>query len=121
MNNGIKLYLGIFSLAMLTVAIFLGTPKEASAQVGAAAAALNGIVRDASGAVIPGAAITLTNVDTGTRQTTSSNSTGTYSIVNIAPGHYTVTAQRQGFTTAKQPSFTLEVNQWSGFSSGLQA
>ncbi|MGB8480089.1 MAG: TonB-dependent receptor [Acidobacteriaceae bacterium] len=120
MNNRIKPYLRIFSLAVLTVAIFLGISKEASAQVGTASAALSGIVRDASGAVIPGAAIALTNVDTGTNQTASSNSTGTYSIIDIPPGHYTVTAQKQGFNTAKQPSFTLEVNQTATINFRLQ-
>jgi Carboxypeptidase regulatory-like domain/TonB dependent receptor-like, beta-barrel len=74
-------------------------------------AALNGTVRDPSGAVIDGATIMLTNVNTGVSQSGHSNSSGAYSFVNILPGHYVLEASREGFRTDRQPEFSLEVNQ----------
>src|ERR1035437_1265216 len=87
--------------ATIAIAIFLGISGTAAAQVGTAAAALNGTVRDASGAVVPGATITLKNSRTGFEQVTKSNQTGNYSLVNISPGTYTATVSMQGFSSAK--------------------
>src|SRR5208337_5033418 len=95
-------------------------PGTAVAQTGTAAAALNGTVRDASGAVIPDAAITLTNTKTGFKQITASNSTGNYTLVNISPGNYTVTVTKEGFSTAKEEEFVLSVNQTATLNFDLQ-
>src|SRR5467141_2490746 len=73
----------------------------AAGQAGSAAAALNGTVRDPSGAVVPGATIALINTRTGFQQATESNSTGNYSIVNITPGTYTISASKPSFSTEK--------------------
>src|SRR6185312_4583150 len=67
--------------------------------------------KDASGAVVPDANITLTNTDTGVAQTKVSSGVGLYSFLNIPPGHYTLQASRSGFETVVQPQFTLRVNQ----------
>ena len=67
MNDRIKPYLRIFSLAVLTATLCLAMSQESSAQIGTASAALNGTVRDASGAVVPDATITLKNTQTGFR------------------------------------------------------
>lgn len=111
MNHRIKPYLRILSLAVLTATLCLAMSQEASAQIGTASAALNGTVRDASGAVVPDATITLKNTATGFEQVTKSNNTGNYSLVNISPGSYTATTSLQGFSTAKSPVFNLSVNQ----------
>ena len=111
MNDRIKPYLRIFSLAVLTATLCLAMSQESSAQIGTASAALNGTVRDASGAVVPDATITLKNTETGFEQVTKSNNTGNYSLVNISPGSYTATVSMQGFSTAKSPVFKLSVNQ----------
>src|ERR1041384_1037705 len=75
------------------------------------AAALNGTIRDSSGAVIPDATLKLTNVNTGVAQPARTNNTGAYSFVNIPPGHYVLEATREGFRTERQPEFSLDVNQ----------
>jgi hypothetical protein len=92
----------------------------AAAQVASAAAALNGTVRDPSGAVVPGAIITLVNSRTGFKQVTESNSTGDYSIVNITPGNYVVTVSKDGFSNAKSDQFSLGVNQTGTMNFNLQ-
>src|SRR5579875_108147 len=107
-------------LGLLIVAAVAGVVSQAAAQVGTAAAALNGIVHDTSGAVVPGAAITLRNTNTGFEQVTKSNDTGNYSIVNIIPGRYIVTAAMKGFATSKSPEFALAVNQTATINFSLQ-
>ena len=57
----------------ISVAIYLAISSPAVAQGSSADAALNGTVRDTSGAVVPDAVITLTNTKTGVGQTTKSN------------------------------------------------
>lgn len=74
-------------------------------------ASINGIVRDTSGANIPGAKIVLQNVTTGEERSTVSNETGYYTIVNIPPGSYSLTTSKQGFETTKEAEFRLAVNQ----------
>ena len=98
-------------LIMLGIAIDVSMPRTAEGQAGNAAAALNGTVRDPTGAVVPDATITLLNTKTGFKKVTASNSTGNYSLVDISPGSYTVTIVKEGFSTAKESEFVLSVNQ----------
>jgi len=111
MNSPLSRSLRILSSAMLTVAICIGMSVNSAAQAGTAAAALNGTVRDPSGAAVPSATITLINVQTGFRLVTQSNATGSYSLVNISPGNYTATVAKEGFSTGKSSEFELGVNQ----------
>lgn len=111
-----RVLLHVFAGAMLVLALASG----AIAQVGSASAALNGTVRDPSGAVVPRATITLTSVETGTKQVATTNSDGTYVFVNIPPGSYSAQAARQGFKTSEQPPFRLDVNQSSTLNFALQ-
>jgi outer membrane receptor protein involved in Fe transport len=83
-------------------------------------AALNGTVRDTSGAVITAATVMLTNVNTGVAQSVHSNGSGAYSFVNILPGRYILEASRDGFKTDRQPEFSLEVNQTATINFSLQ-
>ena len=101
----------VLTLALLGFVLGAATCQTVSAQAGTAAAALNGSVRDESGAVVPGAVVTLTNSETGLKQVTESNSTGNYSLVNISPGNYIASVSKTGFATEQSPSFALSVNQ----------
>ncbi len=55
---------------------------------------------DPSGALIPGATVTLTNPSTNLTKVTQSSTSGTYTFDQILPGEYTVTANAAGFSTA---------------------
>ena len=68
---------------------------------------VQGTVEDNSGAVIPTANVLLTNVGTGISQKTTTDSTGGFRIVSLAPGNYTVEASASGFSTARTP-FVLQ-------------
>jgi outer membrane receptor protein involved in Fe transport len=73
-------------------------------------ATINGTVRDPSGAVVPGAQVTLANADTGVKVTRETNASGFYVFVNVPPGNYTLSVQAQGFSTAETPVFPVRVN-----------
>src|SRR5258705_6380893 len=57
---------------------------------------LGGVVRDATGAAVPGATVTITNAATNATQTVTSSADGSYS-ANVPPGTYTVTVSLRGF------------------------
>jgi hypothetical protein len=82
-----------------------------SAQVFAQDASLSGTVTDASGAVIPGVAITATNDNTGVVSNTVSNTAGAYSYPRLLPGVYTVKADMKGFQPKTYTKVTLGASQ----------
>ena len=71
-----------------------------------------GTVTDASNAVIPGAGVTVTNVETTERQTTVSNGSGNYQFVNLLPGNYRVDVEMSGFKhlTRNQVQVAVQVS-----------
>lgn len=60
-------------------------------------ASIQGIVQDPSGGAIPQASIRLLNTATGVSQTTTTDASGNYRFVSIAPGPYRITAEATGF------------------------
>ncbi|RMG56492.1 MAG: TonB-dependent receptor [Acidobacteria bacterium] len=80
------------------------------AQVGATGE-ISGIVRDATGAVVPGAVITVTNLKTGSARSTSTNESGFYVIAGLPPGEYELRAEHEGFKTYVHPKLVLTVGQ----------
>ncbi len=71
-------------------------------------ATLSGAIRDASGAVVPEAKISVTNINTGATRETATDSEGRYNLTNLGPGQYEVRAERAGFRTA-QSAVTLTI------------
>ncbi len=58
---------------------------------------LTGTVTDNTGAVIPGANVTISNMATGVEQTTTTNASGVYTFPNVVPGQYIVLVEFTGF------------------------
>jgi hypothetical protein len=85
----------------------------ATAQV--ATASINGTVRDPSGAVVPEARLVLHNLETSVDRVTRTNETGTYVLLQIPPGTYSLTIGKEGFQGAKLESIALVVNQTTAF------
>ncbi|WP_263383791.1 carboxypeptidase-like regulatory domain-containing protein [Granulicella arctica] len=92
-------------LIALTV-VWVGT---AHAQL--STASVNGVVHDASGASVVNATVKLRNLDTSVETVTASNNTGSYTIVSVTPGQYTLEATAPSFGTQKITTFTLTVGQ----------
>src|SRR6202012_2990279 len=72
---------------------------------------INGTVKDASGAVVPGADVTLTETDTGLVLHRKTNGAGLYAFSPVKIGHYTVSASPKGFRTTVQPKLELNMQQ----------
>jgi hypothetical protein len=68
-----------------------------------------GTVTDASGAAIPNATVTITNIDTGLTTTVTTSNTGYFTSQALPPGNYKITADAQGFKKAVRSSVTLLV------------
>ena len=68
-----------------------------------------GTVEDQSRAVIPGASVTVTNVDTGIRRTVVTDSAGRYHVPTLIPGNYEIQAQAAGFQTELRKGVQLTV------------
>src|SRR5947208_11216282 len=84
-------------------------------------ASLNGVVRDATGAVVPKASVVLHSSDTGVERRTVSNDTGTYVFSNISPGRYTLKVSAPSFSTKQISDFVLAVNQTATIDVSLAA
>ncbi len=56
-----------------------------------------GSVLDPSGAAVPGATVTLSNLDTGAKQTATTSSTGAYRFALLNPGNYSIGVSATGF------------------------
>ncbi|MCI0663961.1 MAG: carboxypeptidase-like regulatory domain-containing protein, partial [Acidobacteria bacterium] len=72
-------------------------------------ATLSGVIRDASGAVVPGVKVTAKNTQTSATRETTTDTEGRYSLTNLGPGQYEVRAERTGFRRAVQSGVTLAV------------
>ncbi|HEX5284899.1 MAG TPA: carboxypeptidase regulatory-like domain-containing protein, partial [Bryocella sp.] len=70
-----------------------------------------GTITDSTGAILPGANITVSNVATGQNAIRKSDSQGNYTFPTLVPGKYSVTAQHEGFETQTQANLTLDANQ----------
>jgi hypothetical protein len=70
-----------------------------------------GTVTDATGAVVPGAEVSLLRVATGERRQTKTDATGNYSFPLIEIGDYTVTVAMQGFKTQTQTGINVSYQQ----------
>ena len=70
---------------------------------------ISGVVRDASGAAVPGATVRVMNVNTNVVVTLTTNSAGAYVATSLNPGLYNVEAEAKGFKTAIIKDIALEV------------
>ncbi|MGA8161162.1 MAG: TonB-dependent receptor [Acidobacteriaceae bacterium] len=72
---------------------------------------INGTVTDPSGAVVPSAKVTITSEETGSPQTTITNSDGIFNMPGLAVGHYDLSISAPGFTTYKKSGIVVNVAQ----------
>src|SRR5277367_1966834 len=73
-------------------------------------ASISGTVMDTSGAVVTGATVTATSVDTGLVTTLTTNAQGFYSFQSLPLGKYTIGVQMAGFKAYTQTGVVLDVN-----------
>jgi len=74
-------------------------------------ARLQGVVSDSSGAVVPGATVTLTNQETNRSQTATTSGDGVYSFASLSPGVYRIKVENPGFKPQIQANVTIAAEQ----------
>lgn len=72
---------------------------------------ITGIVRDSSGAVVPGATVSVTNPATNFTRTALSNEAGVYNFPLLPPGKYNIKVEMPGFRTVTRNDVELQVQQ----------
>src|SRR5580698_5913639 len=63
---------------------------------------ITGVVTDSSGAVVPGAKVTVTNPQTNVPLDATTNQTGEYTVPSLEPGVYNVRVDKQGFRSTEE-------------------
>ena len=93
----------LFASAILTVSVSLSAQN--------ATGRIFGTIYDPQGALVPDVHVTATNVATRETRTTTTNKEGSYQILSLPIGDYTVTAERAGFRTEVSAQQKLLINQ----------
>ena len=82
--------------------------------------AINGTVNDSTGAVIPGATITVANPANGQSKSTKAGAAGEYNLNYLLPGTYDVTVTASGFSTYSQKNVHIDIGQQAKITVTLQ-
>lgn len=112
----------MFSWALVIVpalALMLAPPAVLHAQL-AGQGQITGRVTDTTGAVIPHATVTVTNVASGVKMVRSTSASGIYLASPLNPGTYKVTVEARGFATAVQDNITVNGTHSVGLDIKLQ-
>ena len=103
-------------VAALALALFCVLPKGYSQ----AFSQVTGTVVDATGASVPGAQVTASNLETGAERSVETNEGGGYTIPFLTPGTYAIVVNKEGFRAALRDNVRLEVNQIARLDFGLE-
>ncbi len=95
-----KRLLGVTSLVL--AAALSGAAQTSTVQV-------SGVIQDASGAIVAGAKVTITNISTSAARAVESGGDGSYLITNLPPGAYKLEAAKDGFVTYVRTGIVLQV------------
>jgi outer membrane receptor protein involved in Fe transport len=107
------------ALAISICALVLAAGAYAQATAGLGA--VSGTVRDATGAVIPGATVVVANDSKGIRRTMNSTEAGVFAAPALVPSAgYSITVNKQGFAAFEVKDFEIQVGQNVDFKVGLQ-
>lgn len=98
-------------LSALALTGLLVAAPLALAQSTAINGTIEGVVKDTTGAVLPGVAVNLTNVDTGAQRMLTTGPNGGYRALLLPLGTYKVRAEIQGFKAAERTGFKLSAGQ----------
>ena len=102
-RRSLRSFAGAVTLLLVSAALVLGQASY-TAQV-------RGVVKDQSGAMIPGATVTITNDATGIAGTAKSDDHGFYILTGLRPAVYTIKTEAAGFRVAEQKNVVLQVDQ----------
>ena len=104
-------------IALAFAALSVAAPARAQQQLGG----IQGTIADQTHGVLPGVAVTVTNLDTGVARTATSNESGLYRVLSLEPGRYKVVAELSGFRSATQTDLVVSVGATVGVNFTMQA
>ena len=96
----------IFRLLILVLPV-VGFPSTGFAQT--TTGTILGTVTDQAQAIVPGATVTVKNIETGVTRSITTDEAGRYRVAALLPGKYEVKAEREGFTTELRSGIELNV------------
>ncbi len=108
----------VFLVRVITVCLLLVSLEPLTAQT--TTGSIVGTVTDHSGAAVPGAAVTVTNVDTNSTTKTTTDSSGNYVVTPLPVGHYSVDVEARGFKRSLSEGITLNVQDRLGVNVALE-
>ncbi len=108
--------LRVLMLAMLVLALLVGDSTVAQTFRGT----ILGTVTDSSGAAVPGATVTIKNLDTGLTRTVATQEDGSYSAPELPIGNYSVSVEKAGFKIGVVSGVKVEVSKESRVDVSLQ-
>src|SRR5579864_1611714 len=111
-RRGLQLRCCVLAL-MVVLSAWPGRAQEVTAR-------LSGTVKDSAGGGVPEAALTATNSSTGVVTRTTSGGSGDYVFPALAPGTYTLSVEKAGFTTGVMSGISLNVDQKASLDVVLQ-
>jgi hypothetical protein len=94
--------------AAAALALLLGFVLAWPAAAQITRGAISGTVRDTTGAVVPGASVTVTNMETNIANATVTDAQGFYRVAALDPGRYVVRVELSGFTTVDTPNVPVK-------------
>ncbi len=97
----------MFRRGLAVVIALLSFLAVASAQT--PSGEISGVANDATGSVMPGVRVTLTNVATKATRVTQTNEAGLYVFPAVPPGTYTIKAELDGFSTVERSNIQVQV------------
>src|SRR5215510_192248 len=106
------------SKLFLILALCCAVAPQLCGQV--ATAELSGTVVDSSGAVVPNAKVTATNIATNIERSTTTGANGNYLVPLLQPGDYILSVEASGFRKFIQRGISLQINQQAQIDLTLQ-
>ena len=101
-----RLYLLVVSGLVLAIGL---TAVSAKAQI--LYGSIVGVARDSTGAVLPGATVTIVNKDTNLTREATTNADGAYSLINVQPGPYDIKITLSGFRDVARYNVPVTIGQ----------
>src|ERR1700755_221435 len=111
---------GNFASAFVVSLLFLSfasTPAIAQVTTGS----ILGTIHDSTGAVVPNATVTITDVAKGTVSTKQTDASGDYNVSFLIPGTYTVSVEMPGFKRSVSSNVVLDIDQKARVDFDLEA
>jgi hypothetical protein len=100
---------------VVSIVVFVGALVFISPEIGFSqgetTSAIIGQVSDASGAAVPGATVTIRNIETGLRRIAATDDSGRFNFTQLKPGTYMVRVESQGFDPQQNEAVTAGLGQ----------